>query len=112
MLFRYPLSMPPTSGPGCSSFQCGNLFETGPVTVALHRAGWCCAREDEPLIVNQYAWTTRTYMLFIEQPVGVGFSWGPMPDTENDVSDDLVGWLHNFYAIFPDLKPYDFYIFG
>lgn len=99
-------------GPGCSSFQCGNLFETGPVTVELHPAGWCCGKEDEPLIVNEYAWTTRTYMMFVEQPVGVGFSWGPMPETEDDVADDMVGWFHNFFAIFPELKPYDFYIFG
>jgi carboxypeptidase D len=99
-------------GPGCSSFQCGNLFETGPVTVPLHPPGWCCATEDEPLVVNEHTWTSRTYMLFVEQPVGVGFSWGPEPETEDDVTSDMVGWLHNFFAIFSELQEFDFYIFG
>ena len=99
-------------GPGCSSLQCGNLYETGPVTVPLRPAGWCCGTEEEPFVPNPHAWTTQTYMLFLEQPVGVGYSWGPMPETEDDVADDMVAWLHNFYAIFDELQSYDFYIFG
>lgn len=99
-------------GPGCSSFQCGMLFETSPVLVESRAAGYCCTNDQEPLQANPYAWTQTTYMLYVEQPAGTGWSTGPWPEDENDVVTDFVAWLHAFYDIFTDLQSYKLYIFG
>ena len=91
-------------GPGCSSLATGLMFEHGPVTVPLHRAGWCCERKDEPLQPNPYGWTNATIMLYVEQPIGVGFSEAtngtPPPSSEDDVAADFEAFLQNFYQIF------------
>ena len=77
-------------GPGCSSFSAGNLMELGPVTVPSHPTGWCCESRDAPLVPNPYAWTHASVLLFVEQPVGVGFSKAthgtPPPASEDDVA--------------------------
>lgn len=117
-------------GPGCSSFATGIMFENGPgmsvskrsllaicirfcsnilaycfaVTVPLHPAGWCCEAEDEPLQYNPYGWTNATVMLYVEQPIGVGFSEAtngtPPPASEDDVAADFDAFLQNFYKVF------------
>lgn len=74
------------------------------VTVPLHPAGWCCEAEDEPLQYNPYGWTNATVMLYVEQPIGVGFSEAtngtPPPASEDDVAADFDAFLQNFYKIF------------
>jgi carboxypeptidase C (cathepsin A) len=91
-------------GPGCSSFSAGIMFEHSPVTVPLHEAGWCCEKQDEPLVYNKYAWTNATVMLYVEQPIGVGFSEAtndtPDPSSEDDVAADYDAFLQNFYKVF------------
>jgi hypothetical protein len=52
-------------------------------------------------------------MLYVEQPVGTGFSYGhPYPENEHDVSADLDVFLQNFYRVFVHLQPYNFYVMG
>ena len=67
-----------------------------------------------PLGPNPYAWSKISRMLFIEQPVGVGFSSStttnnssshPEPQTEDEVARDFVGFLRNFYNVFPETQP-------
>jgi carboxypeptidase C (cathepsin A) len=91
-------------GPGCSSFSAGVMFEHSPVTVPLNPAGWCCEKQDEPLVYNRYAWTNATVMLYVEQPIGVGFSEAtndtPEPLSEDDVAADFDAFLQNFYKVF------------
>ena len=91
-------------GPGCSSFSAGVLFEHGPVTVPLHPAGWCCEDARAPLVPNEHGWTRATVMLYVEQPIGVGFSRAthgtPAPASEDDVAADFDVFLQNFYKIF------------
>eukprot|EP00529_Nitzschia_sp_RCC80_P016518 CAMPEP_0113462552 /NCGR_PEP_ID=MMETSP0014_2-20120614/12159_1 /TAXON_ID=2857 /ORGANISM="Nitzschia sp." /LENGTH=675 /DNA_ID=CAMNT_0000354435 /DNA_START=71 /DNA_END=2096 /DNA_ORIENTATION=- /assembly_acc=CAM_ASM_000159 len=108
-------------GPGCSSFATGNLFEHGPVTVPLHEAGWCCEEKHESLQYNEYTWAQATVMLYIEQPVGVGFSEAtngtPPPSSEDDVAADMDSFMQNFYKVFGpdselDLSSHRFYLTG
>ena len=89
------------------------MFEHSPVTVPLNPAGWCCEAQDEPLVYNRYAWTNATVMLYVEQPIGVGFSEAtndtPEPSSEDDVAADFDSFLQNFYKVFtgyeqPDSK--------
>ena len=64
-------------GPGCSSFNCGVMMENSPVTQPLRPAGFCCLEPTPELHYNEhYSWTQATTMLYVEQPLGTGFSYG------------------------------------
>jgi hypothetical protein len=88
--------------------------ENSPVTIPLRPAGSCCMDKIEPLVYNQYAWTNATSMLYIEQPVGTGFSTGdpPAPANETDVAGDMYAFLQNFLQVFDQYAAGRLYIFG
>ena len=56
----------------------GLMGEMGPVGVPKFRPGIPAPNPltllDAPLVANEYAWTKKTAMLFVEQPGGTGFS--------------------------------------
>ena len=64
-----PLTLWLNGGPGCSSFT-GRLMELGP--------GHAAPRADDQVPRtewNPYSWTTNSSMIFLDQPIGVGFSY-------------------------------------
>ncbi|KZV67084.1 alpha/beta-hydrolase [Peniophora sp. CONT] len=90
-------------GPGCSSLE-GQLQENGPFTWNLGQA--------QPT-VNEWSWTNLSSIIYIEQPVGTGFSQGtPTARNEVDVASQLVGFLNEFLSIFSELKGKKFWITG
>jgi carboxypeptidase D len=99
-------------GPGCSSFNCGVMMEHSPVTQPLHAAGYCCLQPDPELHVNPHAWTKGTTVLYVEHPIGTGFSRGTYPSNETEASADLDAFLQNFLAVFDHLQEYDFFVMG
>lgn len=90
-------------GPGCSSLG-GFLSENGPVQFS--------GNESAP-VPNPYAWTTLSDMLYIDQPIGTGFSRGT-PDITNDfqMADEFYGFLTQFFAVYPELLKKKFRITG
>uniref|UniRef100_A0A453CGV6 Carboxypeptidase n=1 Tax=Aegilops tauschii subsp. strangulata TaxID=200361 RepID=A0A453CGV6_AEGTS len=95
-------------GPGCSSIAYGAAQELGPFLVRGYGAN---------LTRNAYAWNKAVNLLFLEAPVGVGFSYtnktadlGRLGDrvTAQDSYTFLLNWL----AKFPEFKGRDFYIAG
>ncbi|KAG2361254.1 Alpha/Beta hydrolase protein [Suillus spraguei] len=68
-------------GPGCSSLK-GLLQENGPLS-------W------------SWEWTNLSSVLWVEQPVGTGFSQG-IPDAQNedDVASQLVGFMQQFLELY------------
>jgi hypothetical protein len=52
-------------------------------------------------------------MLYVEQPVGTGFSQG-VPDIkdENDLAAQLVGFFEQFLEVFKEMKGKKFYLAG
>ncbi|KAH7305272.1 serine carboxypeptidase [Stachybotrys elegans] len=76
-------------GPGCSSLS-GLLTENGPFT---WEAGTLSP------VQNPYSWTNLTNMLWVEQPVGVGYSQG-VPNITNEV--ELAAEFRGFYKSFVD----------
>jgi carboxypeptidase C (cathepsin A) len=90
------------------------MMEHSPVTQPLHSAGYCCLKDSTPqLAYNKYTWTKATTMLYIEYPIGTGFSYGsPLPETEGEAAGDLIVFLQNFYQVFDHLKPSNFFVFG
>ncbi len=59
-----PLILWLTGGPGCSS-ELALFFENGPYTVNSAGTG---------LTPNQYGWNANSYLLYVDQPGGTGFS--------------------------------------
>jgi carboxypeptidase C (cathepsin A) len=100
-------------GPGCSSFNCGVMMENSPVTQPLHAAGFCCLKPTPELSYNEHAWTRATTMLYVEHPIGTGFSHGDVnPEDEVTASTDLHAFLLNFFEVFDHLKSSKFYVMG
>jgi hypothetical protein len=63
--------------------------------------------------VNEYSWTNLSSMLYIEQPVGTGYSQGtPNIKDEDDLAAQFVGFLQQFLEIFPELKGKTTYLTG
>ncbi|KAG9713203.1 serine carboxypeptidase, partial [Aureobasidium melanogenum] len=89
-------------GPGCSSLS-GLLTENGPFT---WEAGTL-----EP-VQNSYTWVNLTNMLWVEQPVGVGFSQG-VPNITNEVELGLefIGFYKQFVDAF-NLHNWKVYLTG
>ncbi|EKD12658.1 uncharacterized protein L3040_005242 [Drepanopeziza brunnea f. sp. 'multigermtubi'] len=89
-------------GPGCSSMQ-GVLQENGPLL-------WAPGTYEA--VPNPYSWTKLTNVVYIDQPVGTGFSQGNVPvNNETDVSRHFLGFWKNFVDTF-SLKGYKVYITG
>eukprot|EP00831_Metopus_contortus_P049143 TRINITY_DN4043_c0_g1_i4.p3 TRINITY_DN4043_c0_g1~~TRINITY_DN4043_c0_g1_i4.p3 ORF type:complete len:191 (+),score=41.52 TRINITY_DN4043_c0_g1_i4:35-607(+) len=65
---------------------------------------------------NIYAWNEVADVLFIDQPVGVQFSFAndqsSMCKTEGCVADDLYTFLVAFYSRYPEYKKRNLYISG
>jgi carboxypeptidase C (cathepsin A) len=87
-------------------------MEHSPVTQPLRPAGYCCLSSAPELGINKYAWTQSTTMLYPEQPIGTGFSYGMYPEDESDVSADLYQFMQNFFSVFDHLKKYKLFIMG
>ncbi|KAG1861626.1 Alpha/Beta hydrolase protein [Suillus subluteus] len=76
-------------GPGCSSLE-GLLQENGPFSWAFGQA--------KPT-VNQQSWTNLSSVLWVEQPVGTGFSQGiPNARNEDDAAAQLLYLAGESYA--------------
>ncbi len=90
-------------GPGCSSAM-GMFTETGPFT--YHNVG------DQPK-TNPYSWTNAANIVFIDQPIGTGFSTGtPTANDEFDVAKQFDGFLTNFFKEFAELQGMNVYVVG
>lgn len=71
--------------------------------------------EDGSLILNPYAWSKVASMVFLEQPVGVGFSYATGSSDMEFVGDfysgrDNVEIIRQFFRRFPERKNNDFYL--
>jgi hypothetical protein len=51
-------------------------------------------------------------MLYPEQPIGTGFSFGKYPENEEDVAADLWQFMQSFYGVFDHLKDHKLFIMG
>ncbi|KAJ0238121.1 Serine carboxypeptidase-like 34 [Hirschfeldia incana] len=106
---RKPLLLWLNGGPGCSSVGFGASEELGP---------FFPQNSTKPnLKLNPYSWNKAANLLFLESPVGVGFSYS---NTSRDISQlgdtvtasDSYNFLVNWFKRFPQYKSRDFYIAG
>lgn len=81
-------------GPGCSSMD-GAMMEVGPYRVL----------EGGKLEYNNGSWDEFANLLFVDQPVGTGFSYVNTDSylTELDqMADHMLTFLDKFFALFPE----------
>ncbi|KAM4065646.1 serine carboxypeptidase [Hirsutella rhossiliensis] len=91
-------------GPGCSS-EDGALMEVGPYRV----------KDEQNLVLNNGSWNEFANLLFVDNPVGTGFSF---VDTDSFVheldtmAEQFVQFLDKFFALFPEYDRDHIYIAG
>ncbi|KAI3326852.1 alpha/beta-hydrolase [Xylariaceae sp. AK1471] len=89
-------------GPGCSSFE-GLIQENGPFQ-------WQYGTFKP--VPNPWAWNRLINTVWVEQPIGTGFSRGEVTATsEEDVAKQMLGFWKNFIETF-SLQGYKIYIAG
>ncbi|EIW74516.1 serine carboxypeptidase [Coniophora puteana RWD-64-598 SS2] len=91
-------------GPGCSS-STGLFMELGPCRVLT---------PDGPTY-NPYSWNENANVFFIDQPVGVGFSYadyGESVSTTDEASRDIAAFIAIFFENFSQFKGRAFHMAG
>ncbi|OIW30706.1 alpha/beta-hydrolase, partial [Coniochaeta ligniaria NRRL 30616] len=89
-------------GPGCSSLE-GFLQENGPIS-------WPSGTYKP--VENPWSWHHITNVVWIEQPVGTGYSTGTVTATsEDDVAAQFMGFWKNFIETF-SMQGYKVYVTG
>jgi len=68
------------------------------------------------LIRRSHSWNEQFSMIYIDNPVGTGFSFTESKEgfctNETDVANDLYSVLQQFFLVFPELVPLEFYVTG
>ncbi|EMD96545.1 hypothetical protein COCC4DRAFT_75673 [Bipolaris maydis ATCC 48331] len=91
-------------GPGCSSLD-GALMEVGPYRV----------REGGQLEYNNGSWDEFANLLFVDQPVGTGFSYVNTDSYLSELdqmAEHMITFLDKFFTLFPEYENDDLYIAG
>ncbi|CAI9113732.1 OLC1v1014392C1 [Oldenlandia corymbosa var. corymbosa] len=101
-----PLVLWLNGGPGCSSLGVGAFSENGPFRP-----------NGQVLVRNEYSWNREANMLYLETPVGVGFSYSTDPSGYDAVSDaitarDNLVFLQRWFLKFPQYRSRDLFITG
>lgn len=117
MFFWYfPAALEPTTapvvlwlqgGPGASSLF-GLFTENGPFVIVDD--------DDGALKARKYSWHTNHHLIYIDNPVGTGFSSveddAGYATNEKDVGNNLYEAMQQFFTLFADLRSHEFYITG
>ncbi|CAL7950491.1 unnamed protein product [Xylocopa violacea] len=92
-------------GPGATSLF-GLFMENGPFVVTSNKT----------LAMRKYSWNFSHNLLYIDNPVGTGFSFTDDDKgyavNETDVGRDVHTALVQFFKLFPELQSNDFYVTG
>lgn len=89
-------------GPGCSSLT-GLFFELGPSSIG----------EDVKPIYNPYSWNSNASVIFLDQPVNVGYSYSSSSVTSTTAAGkDVYAFLELFFQQFPEYTDLKFHIAG
>ncbi|TFK34920.1 carboxypeptidase C [Crucibulum laeve] len=98
-----PLVLWLNGGPGCSS-STGLLFELGPCNIA---------NDGKNTTHNPYSWNSHANIIFLDQPVNVGYSYADDGTTVNSspvAGKDVYAFLELFLNRFPEYSTQPFHI--
>lgn len=95
-----------TGGPGCASSYAA-FVENGPYTINS---------DNKTLSWNPYGWDTMSNIVFLDQPVGSGYSYttnaSDYARQGSDYGEDMYNFLQEFLGIHPELVDRPFFITG
>ncbi|KAH7363301.1 Alpha/Beta hydrolase protein, partial [Plectosphaerella cucumerina] len=98
-----PLILWMSGGPGASSVGFGLFQELGPCQMTGPGAAH----------FNEHAWNSKANVLFVDQPVRVGYSYSDDPATSlEETTEDMYQFLAAFVQRYPRFATQDFYIVG
>ncbi|KAK9274582.1 hypothetical protein L1049_021831 [Liquidambar formosana] len=103
-----PLVLWLNGGPGCSSIAYGEAEEVGPFHIMA---------DGKTLYLNPYSWNQVANILFLDSPVGVGFSYSNtssdlLSNGDKRTAEDSLEFLLKWFDRFPQYKGSPFYITG
>ncbi|XXG51793.1 hypothetical protein AAC387_Pa03g0288 [Persea americana] len=103
-----PLVLWLNGGPGCSSIAYGLAEEVGPFRVNA---------DGKSLYLNPYSWNQVANMLFLDSPVGVGFSYSNnsqdlLTNGDERTAKDSLAFLQKWFKRFPQYKGRELYLVG
>ncbi|CAL5212159.1 unnamed protein product [Lathyrus oleraceus] len=94
-----------TGGPGCAG-ELALFYENGPFKI----------NNDLSLSWNDYGWDKGSNIIFVDQPMGTGFSYNSdqdsIPSEEYEVTEDMDSFIQAFFKEHPELVKNEFYITG
>ena len=100
-----PLVLWLTGGPGCGA-QMAIFYQNGPWYI----------NDDLSLSKNPYSWNEAANVLYVDQPLGSGFSNTTNPDNramnQDDVAKTFYEFLLKFIEKYPEYKKRNFYVTG
>ncbi|GMP82203.1 hypothetical protein CsSME_00036621 [Camellia sinensis var. sinensis] len=101
-----PLVLWLNGGPGCSSLGVGAFSENGPFRPS-----------GKVLVRNGYSWNREANILYLETPIGVGFSYSTDSSSYVAVNDKITArdnlvFLHRWFAKFPQYRNRSLFITG
>ncbi|XP_019199832.1 PREDICTED: serine carboxypeptidase-like 45 isoform X1 [Ipomoea nil] len=101
-----PLVLWLNGGPGCSSLGVGAFSENGPFRPS-----------GNVLVKNEYSWNTEANMLYLESPIGVGFSYSTNSSSYEGINDNITAmdnlvFLQKWYLKFPQYRNTSLFIAG
>ncbi|XP_052184547.1 serine carboxypeptidase-like 45 [Diospyros lotus] len=101
-----PLVLWLNGGPGCSSLGVGAFSENGPFRPS-----------GKVLVKNEYSWNREANMLYLETPIGVGFSYSTDSSLYGTVNDKITArdnlvFLQKWFVKFPQYRNRSLFITG
>ena len=100
-----PLVIWLTGGPGCAS-EVALFYENGPYTI----------NDDLTLNPNAQSWNKVSNLLYVDQPVGTGFSRCSSifhyDSTEDEIAANIKTFLDGFLVANPEFRGRDFFVTG
>ncbi|KAK0556991.1 hypothetical protein OC846_000836, partial [Tilletia horrida] len=109
-----PLLLWTNGGPGCSS-AVGLFQELGPCSVPLRNGAMPQGPPINGTKWNPHSWNSESSIIFIDQPVGVGFSYtryGVHTYDADQGAVDVYAFLRIFFSAFPKFANSDFTMTG
>lgn len=100
-----PIAVWLNGGPGSSSLV-GLFKENGPYRLTV----------EGNLTVNEFSWNRNSSVLYVDNPVGAGFSYTDSLDcyctNEMQVAANFLEFLNQFFLLFPNMKSNKFFLTG
>ncbi|KAL2349538.1 hypothetical protein Fmac_003538 [Flemingia macrophylla] len=107
-----PLVLWLNGGPGCSALS-GLMYEIGPISFDYERS----IEGNKPvLVLNEYSWTKVANIIFLDAPVGTGFSYAETSagynTSDTKSTTDIYMFLRKWLVAHPKFQKNPVYIAG